>query len=69
MRPGVFFYSGTLSVNAFLEHNFTNSISQQFMSWIIPLIISKWQLEPVVVMAAMQRDVWRGTQDTCAHLL
>ena len=39
------------------------------MSWIIPLIISKWQLEPVVVMAAMQRDVWRGTQDTCAHLL
>ena len=33
------------------------------------LIISEWKLEPVVVMAIMQRDVWRWKQDTYSHVL
>ena len=33
------------------------------------LILSEWKLEPAVDMATMQRDVWRGTQDTCSHML
>ena len=33
------------------------------------LIISEWQLESVVVMATMQRGVWRGIQNTCSQML
>ena len=52
--------------------NFNNSKLQQliyflkaFTSWIVFFLISsEWQLEPVVVMATMQRDLWRGKQDT-----
>ena len=31
--------------------------------------LSEWQLEPVVVMATMQCDMWRGKQDTYSHML
>ena len=56
---------------------FTNSKSQQLIHVFLrlschglsPLIISERQLEPLVVMATMQRDMWKGSQDTCAHML
>ena len=59
--------------NAKVGHK--NSRSQQFIQLLklschglFLLIISEWQLEPVVAMAAMQRDVWRGKQETFSHL-
>ena len=42
---------------------------KHFCHGLFLVIISEWQLEPVVVMATVQRDVWRGKQDTCSHML
>ena len=30
--------------------------------------LSEWHLEPVVVMATMQCDLWRGKQDTFSYM-
>ena len=71
----VLLYTETLSENAVLQHSlddpffFTNSKSQQLIHVFLrlschglsPLIISERQLEPLVVMATMQRDMWKGS--------
>ena len=60
---------------ALLEVSYAVFKSQQFIHCLqlschglFLLIISEWQLEFVVVMGTMQRDVRRGTPDTYSHM-
>ena len=62
-----------ICTNVKVDHK--KSRRQQFMHFVklvchglLFLITSEWQLESMVAMATMQRDMWRGKHDTCPHM-